>query len=102
MHVRWAKGAGGSIYYVRPDDMVMEVRVLTQPALRPDPPRPLFEFAGLYGGHTAFNRNYDVTDDGQRFVVVKPGRVKTEPPPTIHLWQNWYAGLEERELKAGQ
>jgi Tol biopolymer transport system component len=98
MHARWAKGQGGSIYYVAPNDTMMEVKVRTRSELFVGPPIKLFTFAGLYGGPTSVNRPYDVFDDGRHFVIVKRSKLSTEKPPAIHVWQNWSARFSDRQV----
>jgi len=44
---------------------------------------------GFYG------RNYDVTADGQRFVVVEP--VGDAPAPKIRVVLNWFEEFRDRQ-----
>jgi hypothetical protein len=34
-------------------------------------------------------RNYDISSNGQRFLMIKPTVVEDSPPPTITVVQNW-------------
>ena len=42
--------------------------------------------------------NYDVTPDGERFVLVEPVEDEGEAPdPVIRVVQNWYEEFKDRE-----
>jgi hypothetical protein len=71
-----ARGArsGQELFYLQGDTM-MVVPVRTQPEFSAGAPRVLFQ--GRFE-HAFFNHEYDVTPDGQRFVMVKPPE-KQEP-----------------------
>ena len=51
------------------------------------PPQRLFHLPGS-------GPNYDVSADGQRFVVSEP--VDPESPPLIRVTQNWFAEFRDR------
>ena len=91
---RWRQD-GGEIYYVE-GDTLMAVRVATEPSLSIGPPVQLFSDSGLVqllpGG-----RQYDVTADGQRFIVAVPYVEAGESPPAIRVVQNWYEQFRGRE-----
>jgi serine/threonine-protein kinase len=87
----WAED-GREIFY-RSGDKMMAVGVETEPSFRVSRPKVLFE--GSYaGGVEAFGSpNYDVTPDGQRFLMI---RTEQESAPTrIHVVLNWAEELEE-------
>lgn len=94
--VRWAKEQG-VLYYVEDNRRMMQVKITTQPELIIGEPEALFESPHLWlpgSGRPSF---YDVTEDGQQFVVVDAARVRTtkESPGVIHFWQNWAAAFME-------
>jgi Tol biopolymer transport system component len=72
---------------------VLTVPVTLTPAFSAGPPRMLFK--GPYTG-SAVTRGYDVTSDGQRFILAQ----QLERPPTkatqISLVQNWTEELKAR------
>ena len=90
----WARN-GKELFY-RNGEKMMVVPIETEPTFKAEKPRVLFEGSYLYG-YTAMTSNYDVTADGQRFVMV------TEAPSTgsledlrgqIHVVLNWSEELK--------
>jgi len=81
---RW-RGDGKEIFYVSADQRLMAVHVRTGTAVEPGIPLPLFSprfLSQLY---------YDVSADGQRFIV---NTELPEEPSPLTLVVNWTAGLE--------
>jgi hypothetical protein len=72
---------------------VMAVSITTTPVFSADAPRPLFE--GPFRADGPF-RGYDVTPDGQRFLMVR--EVPQPPARVTHivLVQNWTEELKRR------
>ncbi len=71
----------------------MAVSVTTSPVFSPGGAQPLFE------DKTAFvdrGQQYDVTPDGQRFVVVETLR-DADAGQSIHVVENWFAEFRDRE-----
>lgn len=94
---RWARRQG-SLYYLQDEDTLMEVKITTQPDLDIGKPQPLFTHPSLaFPGYTA-TRKYDVSEDGERFIVVEDGmeRISKENPAVIHVWRNWHAKFKTR------
>ena len=94
---RWARKQG-SLYYLQDEDTLMEVKITTQPDLDIGKPQPLFTHPSLaFPGYTV-TRKYDVSEDGERFVVVEDGmeRISDENPAVIHIWRNWHAKFKTR------
>ena len=85
----WA--ASGSEIYYRRGDVMMTAVIRTKPAFAVDRIRTLFR-----GGYkTDQSRSYDVTADGQRFVMLK--KIDDQSPPKeLHLVSN---GLEQFRRK---
>ena len=83
---RWSP-KGDEIFYQRGDEMLAVDAELT-PELKLGQPRVLFtrDF-----GTPLVHRNYDVTADGQRFVMVKSA---DEVETRIHVIVNWHEELE--------
>jgi serine/threonine-protein kinase len=88
----WARN-GRELFY-RHDDKMMAVVISLQPEFTAGAPRLLF--AGKYEepGLPDEPRNYDVTPDGQRFVMIK----MSEPsaPSQLNIVVGWFAELESR------
>jgi hypothetical protein len=84
---RWSRD-GGEIFF-REGQKMMVAEVRTEPALAISKPRALFE--GLYEVMDG-PINYDVTPDGQRFLMVKMKR--SEAPTELRIVTGW-----DRELR---
>ena len=84
---RWSP-RGDEIFYRRGDEMI-SVAVELTPALKLGQPKVLFrgDFEPTRVGH----RNYDVTADAQRFVMVEAA---DEDETRIHVIVNWHEELE--------
>jgi Tol biopolymer transport system component len=83
---------GRELFY-RSGDKMMAVDVATQPSFTAGKPRMLFE--GRYEPTPATAPNYDVSPDGQRFLMLKPS--ETEQAPTqITVVLNWFEELKRR------
>ena len=97
MYPRWAKKQG-SLYFRRGKEDLMEVSIRTEPELAVGVPRRLFSNPHLYQQGVVGTRLCDVSDDGERFVVVQAAasRMSPEDPAVIHVWQNWAAGFVGR------
>ena len=92
---RWSKD-GGELFYVE-GETLMSVPVSTMDGFSAGSAKPLFEHPGLGGG---ISSTYDVSADGQRFVVVED--VESEEgeqakPPSIHIVENWFEEFKDRE-----
>jgi Tol biopolymer transport system component len=74
---------GKEIFYLAPDRKIMSVAVKSDGAFEPEAAKPLFE-ARL---RNDTSREYDVSPDGQRFLLNTPIGEETTPP--ITLVQNW-------------
>jgi hypothetical protein len=85
---RWRRD-GKEIFYVAPDQKLMVVSVSpSAKGLEVSRPAPLFEIAVT----PAIRQQYDVTGDGQRFLVNSVA-VESETPVTVVL--NWTAALKK-------
>jgi Tol biopolymer transport system component len=82
---------GRELFY-RQDDKMMAVDIATQPALIAQKPRMLFESAGLLRVSTT--PNYDVSRDGQRFLMVQASEQQAAPQLNVVL--NWFDELKRR------
>ena len=83
---RWRRD-GKELFYVAPDRKLMSVSVQAASTLRTSVPKALFDTHMSQNGEWG----YDVTPDGQRFVISVPVGDATPAPISIIL--NWTAGL---------
>jgi eukaryotic-like serine/threonine-protein kinase len=81
----WSRN-GKEIFYLAPDGKLMSVDVKTTPTFQAGIPKALFSVRIKSTG----GRHYDVSADGQKFLINVPARQETAPPVT--LVQNWAAG----------
>ena len=72
----------------------MAVDIATQPGFTAGKPRMLFE--GQYVLFPATTPNYDVTPDGQRFLMLKPSEQEQAAPTQINVVQNWFEELKQK------
>jgi hypothetical protein len=70
---------------------MMAVEITTQPSFRAGTPRMLFE--GTFETSTVLRTQYDVTPDGQRFVMVQQG-AGDAGVSQIHVVLNWFEELK--------
>ena len=95
---RWSKG-GKELFYVEADTLVA-VKVTTKPSFSVGSRRKLFRSSGFgrvrFRGADAIAPQYDVSADGQRFVIAEP--VEEEAAPAaIRVVLNWYEEFRDRE-----
>ena len=72
---------------------MMAVEIATQPGFTAGKPRVLFE--GQYAPSPATMPNYDVSPDGQRFLMLKPTEAEAGPKQ-INVVLNWFEELKRR------
>jgi eukaryotic-like serine/threonine-protein kinase len=84
---------GRELFY-RIGGKMMAVEITTQPGLSASKPRVLFE--GRYEPTVVTAANYDVSPDGQRFLMLKSGEVGEAARTQINVVLNWF-----EELKRG-
>ena len=65
----------------------MAVEVSTRPIFTTGATTRLFQLRG----------SYDVSADGQRFVVIETIENEEAKAPSIHVVQNWYKEFRDRE-----
>jgi eukaryotic-like serine/threonine-protein kinase len=87
---RW-RGDGKELYYAAPDANIMAVSIATQPAFEAGIPKALFRMP--VAGGPAIGSKWDVTADGQRFLIAAPAAASATTPFTVVL--NWQAGLKK-------
>jgi hypothetical protein len=92
---RWARN-GQELFYLGPSGEVMRVGVRGGPTWEATVPAKLFEGRYYTGTVGQVGRNYDVTPDGQRFLMIKAsgGSESTPAPATFVVVQHF-----DEELK---
>ncbi|MDA2929998.1 hypothetical protein MYX84_08650, partial [Acidobacteria bacterium AH-259-O06] len=85
-------GPRGRELFYRSGETMMVVRIKTQPTFTPGIPEVLFTGRYTY----AVGRNYDISPDGQRFLMIKEGEQAEETPARDELIivQNWFQELQ--------
>jgi serine/threonine-protein kinase len=83
---------GGELFY-RNRDKMMAVQITTQPAFLPGKPRILFE--GAYVPTPRSFPDYDVSPDGQRFLMLKTTE-RSQGLDQINVVLNWFEELKRR------
>jgi len=86
----WARN--GKQLFFRWQDQVWVVDVRTDGGFATSKPRLLFEKPGYLHGDPS--RNYDLSLDGQRFLMVKGDQRKPTPVTEMILFQNWFEELK--------
>jgi serine/threonine protein kinase len=84
---------GRELFY-RSGDKMMAVDIATQPNFGAGKPRMLFE--GGYELSPFPIPNYDVSPNGQRFLMLKPSQSVQASPTQIVVVQNWFEELKRR------
>jgi eukaryotic-like serine/threonine-protein kinase len=88
---------GRELFY-RSGDKMMAVDITTQPGFAAGTPRTLFE--GRYEAGPFPIANYDVSPDGQRFLMLKSSEQGQAVPAQINVVLNWFEELK-RSVPAG-
>jgi serine/threonine-protein kinase len=96
----WAR-SGGELFYVDGSGAVMTVPIQTTTAFSNGTPARLLEAKYFHGVQQS--RSYDVSRDGQRFLLIKDvpataadGRTTTETPASMVVVVNWFEELKQR------
>jgi serine/threonine-protein kinase len=84
---------GRELFY-RSGDKMMAVDIATQPSFTAGKPRMLFE--GQYLPTTTTPPNYDVSADGQRFLMLKSVEQAQTAPTQINVVLNWFEELKQK------
>lgn len=78
---RWRKD-GKELFYLAPDRALMSVPIRVPGAFDENPPRPLF-VTNIPFGDINVSQAYDVTPDGERFVIAAPDPLSPQSPITV-------------------
>jgi eukaryotic-like serine/threonine-protein kinase len=86
---------GRELFY-RNGDKMMSIEITTRPGFAAGTPKMLFE--GPYELSPVPTANYDVSSDGQGFLMLKP--IEQDSPPTqINVVLNWFEELKQKVAK---
>ena len=84
---------GRELFY-RSGDKMMAVDISTQSGFAAGKPRTLFE--GQYEPTVFTVANYDVSPDGQRFLMLKRSEKEAAVPTQVNIVLNWFDELKRR------
>jgi Tol biopolymer transport system component len=84
----------GRELFFRNGNRMMAVAITAQPEFAAGRPTVLFE--GQYEATLVSNANYDVTPDGQRFLMLKATGAQEDAPTQINVVLNWFEELKRR------
>ena len=84
---------GRELFY-RSGDEMMAVDIATQPGFAAGKPRMLFK--GGYELAPIPVTNFDVSPDGQHFLMIKPTEQEQAAPTQINIVLNWFEELKRR------
>ena len=87
---------GGELFYVEGQTLVA-VSVSTVGEFSTGSPKSLFRLPGQGDIGLDIAYQYDVSADGQRFVVIEDVEDEQASRPSIHIVQNWYEEFRDRE-----
>lgn len=87
----WSK-TGDHLFYVE-GAAIVEVGVRSHPVLALAAPHKLFTMSSDLKG----DYGYDVTADGQRFLVVRRADANQSAPVNLTVVQNWFAEFKDRQ-----
>ncbi|MBV9268612.1 MAG: hypothetical protein JO061_20755, partial [Acidobacteriaceae bacterium] len=82
--VRW-RGDGHELFYLGLDNQIYAVQVKGK--LQFGHPKPLFHIAGASQYNTTRDFQFDVSPEGQRFVLPSTGSVAPPPFTVVENWQ---------------
>jgi hypothetical protein len=91
---RW-RADGKELFYVE-GETLMATPVSTSPSLTVGSPEALFSAPGLAWRGANF-LGYDVTPEGNKFVIWEAVKTDTEAQPVIRVVQNWYEEFRDRQ-----
>jgi Tol biopolymer transport system component len=86
----WAPN-GQELFYVSPAGALMRVGVERSPSWATTQPTRLIKEGYFTAPPATAGRTYDISPDGQRFLLIKP---ETATPPSIVVVQNWFEELK--------
>jgi eukaryotic-like serine/threonine-protein kinase len=91
----WAP-SGQELFYVAPTSALMRVGVERAPSWAATTPTPLLKERSFMNPGAFIGRTYDISSDGQRFLMIKEGggAGQTAAPPQLIVVQHWTEELK--------
>jgi serine/threonine-protein kinase len=89
----WARN-GQELFYVSPTGAVLRVAVERRPSWATTTPTLLVKEGYFTNPGYSLGLQYDISSDGQRFVMIKDGTGDTVAPPQIIVVQHWTEELK--------
>jgi Tol biopolymer transport system component len=86
---------GRELFY-RSADKMMAAVITTQPSFSAGKPKVLFSGPYQPSPNPVPSANYDVSPDGQRFLMLKPGGSAVAAPTQINVVLNWFEELKQK------
>ena len=86
---RWAPDSR-ELFYLAPGARLMAVGVESEPSFAPGNAEEVF--GGYFAG--AFGRSYDISPDGERFLMIKESGSDETSSTEFILVQNWFEELK--------
>ncbi len=90
---------GRELFY-RNGTKMMAVEIATKPGFSAGTPKMLFE--GTYAMPANSTPDYDVSPDGQRFLMLKPAEQEQGAPTQINIVLNWFEELKQKVPTGGK
>ena len=90
---------GREMFY-RNGNKMMAVEIATKPSFTAGTPKVLFE--GKYEMPNNSTPDYDVSPDGQRFLMLKPVEQEQAAPTQINVVLNWFEELKQKVPTGGK
>ncbi len=87
----WAPD-GRELFYLAPGTRLMAVGVQTEPSFAPGNAEEVFAFGGYFVGTPG--RTYDISPDGERFLMIKESGSDETSSTEFILVQNWFEELK--------
>ncbi len=86
----WAPD-GSELFYLRGG--IMAVPIQTEPSFAAGNATVAYD-GDVFGRAAAPGRTYDISPDGERFLIIKPVDINRESPTELILVQNWFEELK--------
>ena len=95
---RWRRKDGRELYYLSPEGKVMAVAIANGSTFLPGAPTELFQAPALFVQAGPFQRRYDVSADGQRFLFAAIFAPTSDSPASTPITAviNWTHGLKKK------
>jgi Tol biopolymer transport system component len=90
----WAPN-GRELFFMDPNGLLMVVPVHARESVwSAGPPTRVLDTPYWRGGEGTYTRQYDISPDGQRFLMLKDQAGSAEASPSIVVVQNWFEDLK--------